>query len=144
MSSQLSPALVALLCTACESTTVEPLSDPQDWNGDFMRGARSTENCTTDTIANARNRMYVGGPFTIDQYEQRVAYSFTTKNEPDRVQVVDQKVSDFVRETIGQNESIYEVSFSTDPSGGDYWGFSGYVVARDECVVHVSKMSYSN
>jgi len=88
--------------------------------------------------------MQVDGPFTIDQYERRVAYRFTTKDEPDRVQVAYQNVSDFVRETVGQNESIYEVSFNTDPSGGDFWGFSGYVVARDECVVHVSKMSYLN
>ena len=109
-----------------------------------MRGALATAPCPTDTIANAQSRMYVDGPLTIEQYEQKVAVEFTTVDEPDRVQVVYKKVSEFVRENIGENDEIYNVSFNTDPSGGNFWGFSGYVVARGECVVHVSKMSYLN
>ena len=50
----------------------------------------------------------------------------------------------FVRENIEGDDEIYEVSAYTDPSGGDIWGFSGYVVARNQCVVHVSRMSYMN
>ncbi len=109
-----------------------------------MYGAQATETCPTDTIANARTRMWVDGPFTIEQYEQRVAYEFTTVEEPDRVQVVHKKVSDSDKELIGGMQAIYEVSFHTDPFGGDYWGFSGYVVVLHGCVVHVSKMAYAN
>ena len=136
--------LTAVFCAACATASFKPLSDPQNWNGDFMRGAMATPSCPTDTITNARSRLWVVGPLTIDEYEQRVAYSFTTVEEPDRTQHVYNQVSDFVRDNIGENDVIYDVSFHTDPSGGDFWGFSGYVVARGECVVHVSKMSYLN
>ena len=107
-----------------------------------MRGAQATASCPTDTITNALTRMSVNGPLTIEQFEQRVAYQFTTADEPDRMQFVYKKVSDFVRDNIGDDDAIYDVSFQTDPFGGNYWGFSGYVVARDECVVHVSRMAY--
>ena len=109
-----------------------------------MRGAMATPSCATDTIANARSRLSVVGPLTIDEYEQRVAHSFTTVEEPERKQRVYKQVSDFVRDNIGENDAIYDVSFNTDPSGGNFWGFSGYVVARGDCVVYVSKMSYLN
>ena len=135
--------LIAFLCVACASSNVELLSDPKSWNGDFMRGAQPTATCPTDTIANARSRMSVDGPFTIEQYEQRDAYRFTVE-EPDRIQAVSNTVSEFVRENIGEKDEIYDVSFYTDPSGGDFWGFSGYVVAREHCVIQVSKMLYIN
>ena len=126
------------------TVAIEPLSDPQDWNGDYMRGAQATASCPTDTIANARTRMWVDGPFTIEQYEQRVAHMFATADEPDRIQYRYKKVSEFVRENIGDEDVIYEVSFHTDPSGGGFWGFWGFVVAKEECVVHVSRMGYTN
>ena len=137
-------SLLVVLCASCASNIVVPLSDPADWNGDYMYGAEPSSTCPTDTIASARTRMYVDGPFTIAQYEQTVAYSFTTADEPDRLQHSYNKVSDFVKENSGNNDKIYAVSFNTDPTSGDYWGFKGYVVARDECVVHVSRMAYTN
>ena len=109
-----------------------------------MRGAKATPTCPTDTIANARTRMSVVGPLTIAQFEQRVAYEITSADDPTRTQYVYRKISEFVRENIEGDDEIYEVSAYTDPSGGDFWGFSGYVVARNQCVVHVSRMSYMN
>ena len=88
--------------------------------------------------------MSVHGPLTIEQYEHRVALKFTTAEEPEREQVVYKKVSEFVRENIGDGDEIYDVSFQTDPLGGNFWGFSGYVIARDECVIHVGRMAYTN
>ncbi len=137
-------SLLVVLCASCASTALEPLSDPKDWNGDYMYGAEATSTCPTDTIASARTRMHVDGPFTIAQYEQSVSHSFTTVDEPDRLQHRYNKVSDFVRENLGNEDEIYAVSFYTDPTSGDYWGFKGYVVARNECVVHVSRMGYTN
>ena len=88
--------------------------------------------------------MHVNGPLTIDEYEATISHAFSTAKEPDRIQRVYNSISDFVRENIRESDTIYEVSYSTDPNAGRYWGFWGYVVARDECVVHVSQMSYLN
>ncbi len=137
-------SLLVVLCASCTSNTFEPLSDPEDWNGDYMYGAEGTSTCPTDTIASARTRMHVDGPFTIAQYEQTVAYSFTSADEPDRLQHRYNKVSDFVRDNLGNEDEIYAVSFYTDPNSARYWGFEGYVVARNDCVVHVSRMGYTN
>lgn len=109
-----------------------------------MRGAEATSSCPTDTIANAGTRMSVVGPLTIEQYEQQVAYEFTSADEPERKQYAYKKVEDFVRDEIGTRDEIYDVSYYSDPDRGRFWGFSGYVVSRDECVIHVSQMSYIN
>lgn len=155
-------ALASLLEAAYAAESIEPLSDPKGWNGDFMRGAQPTATCPTDTIANVKKRMGVRGPLTIEEYE-KIIHSISTrlsgdeidttellKLDPaeleklDHVRVSYNSVSDFVRDNIGENDAIYDVWFSSGTASGSYWGFNGYVVARDECVIHVSEMGYDN
>ena len=128
--------ILALSCTACGSQGVVPLSDPAHWNGDFMDGAQSTPDCPTDTITNARNRMTVAGPYTVEEFEKLESF---VRLEP----AVYKRVSDFTRKNIEEDDAIYDVQYLV--LGESYlWGFFGYVVAKGDCIVHVGEMGYIN
>jgi len=123
---------------------VDTLSDPETWSSDVMRGAAPSPECQTDTIENLKQRMAVTGPYTVEEYERTVAfYSSTAENPTERIATLNE-VSEFVRREIGAEDRIYGFQFMTDPASGDFWGFTGYLVARGECMIHVEVTSHIN
>jgi hypothetical protein len=116
---------------------VPTLSDPDTWNSDFMRSAKATPECQTDTIQNVMSRMSsVDGPYTIEEYEQTERWD--RSNGVGRLN----RASEFVKEMIGDVDRIY--AFIRLPAERRGFGFSGYLVARGDCVIHVEIDSYIN
>ena len=142
-SAKLATLLAAQVLSGIAAAQTETLSDPRAWSGDFMRGASPTSSCATDTIENLRERMAVSGPFTVEEYEQTVSHRNTTADEPDKMITVFNKASEFVRQAITSDDQIYSFQYLAG-SGGSFWGFTGYLVVRDECIIHVEVTSNIN
>jgi hypothetical protein len=87
--------------------------------------------------------MYVRGPFSVEGYEQTISHRYTTAAEPDRVVTVFNRASDFVKAEMAAGDSIYAFEFLSG-SQENFWGFSGYAVARGDCVIHVDVTEYLN
>jgi hypothetical protein len=124
--------------------TVQPLSDPATWSRDFMRGARSTPDCPTDTVRNVRIRMAAIGPYTVEQFETTIAsYESPAENPDDRIPTF-HRASALVKRSLTRADGIFVFSLNADSAVAGFARFSGYFVARGECIVHVEVTSYGN
>jgi hypothetical protein len=88
--------------------------------------------------------MAVTGPYTVEEYERTVAFYSSTAENPTERTATFNWVSEFVRRAIGTEDKIYRFQFMTDPASGDLWGFSGYLVTRGECMIHVEVTNHIN
>lgn len=125
-------------------TPVQPFSDPATWNPDFMRGAVSSPDCPTDTLRNVRMRMAAIGPYDLDEFERTVSYYSSIGDEPGEGTPTYNRVSELVRRSIAASDRIYAFRFNPLAADGAARGFSGYFVARGDCVVHVQITSYDD
>ena len=52
----------------------------------------------------------------------------------------------FAIDTAGIEDSdlVHEFHFSSELAGGGFWGFSGYLISRGECVIHAKVTSIDN
>jgi hypothetical protein len=82
-------------------------------------------------------RLAAVGPYTVDEYERTVASYSSTGGEPDQVIPIYNRVLNPVRRSITATDHIYAYRFNIQGFEAARRYFSGYFVARDDCLVHV-------
>ena len=100
------------------------LSPPATWGEEFTNRSPSTDSCVGGTLGHLRSRMTVSEPHALSDYRGQIP--------------------DSIRAQILDDDQIHEFQFSTDPDSAVFWGFSGYLVSRGECVVHAEVTGYDN
>ena len=111
---------------------VEAFSDPSRWGEPFTIDAQATPACATGTVGNLRNRLTLGGPYTLREYEETVSEYYSTAEEPDELKARFNQVSDAVKQLMADSDEIYRFHLGSISAGAD-----GYLVARNSCIVHV-------
>lgn len=91
---------------------------------DFTDRSPATAQCPGGDLAQLRTRMFVSKPRRLAEFWQ--------------------DIPDSVRSHMDHDEKVHEFQFRTDPADGNLWGLSGYLVARDDCIVHVQVNGYGN
>lgn len=115
-------ALGLLASSACSAPQV--LSHPESWNDDFVRLSPPTEQCPGGSLSQLRLRLAVSDPHPRPELVLRL---------PELLHV-----------ELDTEDELYSFQFSTDPDSADFWGFSGYLVGRSGCIVHVGALGYDN
>ena len=49
-----------------------------------------------------------------------------------------------LRKKMAEGDKVYFISFRTDPSSDDYWGYESLVLVRGDCVVYELFLSHDN
>lgn len=101
-------------------------SDPQTWYGDLRPMITPTEQCPGGTVEQLRKRMSV--------------------SEPSSTRALDtaQRFSQSTLPGIEDSDLVHEFHFSSELAGGGFWGFSGYLISRGECIIHAKVTSIDN
>jgi hypothetical protein len=55
-----------------------------------------------------------------------------------------ENISASIRSQMAAGDTVYSFQFGTDPTSDNYWGFNGSLVARGDCIIHVSALGYDN
>lgn len=120
---------------------VQAFSDPATWNPDFMRGALASPDCPTDTLRNVQTRMAAVGPYELAEFERTVAYYSSPGDAPGEAVPTYNRVSELVRRSMAATDRVYAFRLSSPATEGSTRGFSGYLVVRRDCIVHVQVSS---
>ena len=115
-------AVISLAAIACGGGQL--LSPPRSWGGDFTDRSPPTDECPGGTLAHLRTRMAV--------------------SEPDNLAALRLVIPDTIRPQLLQDDNLHTFQFSTDPDSSNFWGFSGYLVARGNCIVHAEVTGHDN
>ncbi|GAB3358546.1 hypothetical protein GCM10027430_29160 [Lysobacter tyrosinilyticus] len=115
-------ALISLCSLACGDGHL--LSPPSKWGGDFTDRSPPTAECPGGTLDHLLTRMAVSAPYTAGEFEE--------------------DIPDSVRLRLTSDDRLHTFQFSTDPDSGDFWGFSGYLVSRGNCIIHAQVTGYDN
>ena len=115
-------ALTSLAAIACGGNLL--LSSTSNWGGDFTDRSPPTDKCPGGTLTQLRTRMAISDPLTLAE--------------------ISSDIPDSIRSRIVDSDRLYSFQFSTDPDSGDFWGFSGYLVARGDCIIHAKTTGYDN
>jgi hypothetical protein len=122
--------LFAILCVSASPAVprehAELVSDPASWSNDFRNIVQSTEQCAGGTLDDLRGHMHVTGPYSPKEYR-----------------AVDRSYLEFAT-GVQDYDLIYSFYYSAQSKTGRYWGFGGYVVVRDTCIVHADIDGYDN
>lgn len=113
-----------LLLAASACSNAELLSPRSGWGADLTDRSPPTKACPGGTVEQLATRMDVSSPYALADFEP--------------------EISDRIRTRIASDHRLYSVRFGTDPDADGYWGFSGYLVARGDCIVHAEVTSYDN
>ena len=115
-------ALTSLAAMACgESQLLSPRST---WGEDFAVRSLPTDQCSGGTLTQLRTRMAVTDPLALAE--------------------IGADVPDSVRSGIVRSAKFYSFQYSTAQNSGKFWGFSGYLVARGDCIIHAEITAYDN
>ena len=116
-------AVFSLAAVACGGGG-QLLSPRTSWGDDFTDRSNPSRECPGGTLSQLRTRM--------------------TVSEPQRLAEFPDDVPESVRSRISANDTLHRFQFSTDPAEGNYWGFSGYLVSRGNCVIHAKVTAHDN
>ena len=142
----------AVLLSGCSSnkastTKIEPYEkivaqfrQPSTWGTDF--GNMPTEECQFDSVSNVRELMYVSDAYTIGEYENTAKIILTTVDGSITNQY--NNVSDVVKQTFIDGWSVHEFEFRTNPEIPGWYGYSGYLVAEDGCIIFAEVTFYEH
>ena len=114
--------LSSLAAMACGGDQL--LSPPSTWGGDFTDRSPATEECPGGTLAHLRTRMAVSEPFIPAEFRSQIP--------------------DTIRSRIAGGDRLHSFQFNTDPDSSSFWGFSGYLVSRGDCIVHAHITGHDN
>ena len=115
-------AVVSLATIGCGDGQL--LSPRAQWGKDFTDRSPATDKCPGGTLSQLRTRMFVSGPQELAKFDHAIPLA--------------------VRSRLSRDDTLHEFQFRTDLAGGGFWGFSGYLVTRDDCVVDVRITGYDN
>ncbi|MFZ5637764.1 MAG: hypothetical protein ACOY82_14380 [Pseudomonadota bacterium] len=113
---------IPLVVAACGGGPL--LSPVRNWGSDFSSRSPATAACPGGSLRRLRGVMYVSPAMA------RAAF----------VPLVD----DPVLGRMSDRDRLHTFRFSTDPESPTYWGFEGYLVARDDCIVHAAITGHDN
>lgn len=99
------------------------LSPREYWGRDFTDRAPPTAACPGGSLAALRGAMSI----------QDVDASSGANELPAAV-----------RAGLAAEDRVHRFLFSTDPDAPGYWGFSGVLVARGDCILHAAVTGYDN
>jgi hypothetical protein len=115
-------ALILFATIACDSD--QSLSHPSNWGSDFTDRSPPTGECPGGTLSHLRTSMVVSQLNDLAALRELVP----NVNLP----------------PLSQGDTLHTFQFSTAPDSGSFWGFSGYLVARDNCIVHAKITGHDN
>ena len=122
--------LLTVLCVFASSAVAREqavlVSDPASWNSDFRTIVQSTQQCPGGTLDDLRRHMHVTGPYSPKEYR-----------------AADRAYLEFPA-GVQDYDLIHSFYYSAQSEKGRYWGFGGYVVVRDTCIVHADIDGYDN
>lgn len=102
----------------------QTLSSPGNWGEDFTSRSPATAECPGGSLAHLGTRMTVSAPYTLERFRT--------------------PVPDPIRSNVVSTDRLHLFQYTTHLDSGDYWGFSGYLVARGDCIVHAQVTGYDN
>ena len=115
-------AVTSLAAVACGGNHL--LSPLSAWSKDFTDRSPPTDECPGGSLAQLRTHMKVSEPRTLSESTFRIP--------------------DAVKSRISDKDRLYSFWFSTDPQLPNYWGFGGYLVAWQDCIIHVEVTEHDN
>ena len=115
-------AALSLASIACAGGQL--LSPRANWGRDFTDRSPPTSECPGGSLAQLRTRMAVSAPQELTKVVRDIP-------EPIGLQV-------------SRSDKLHTFQFSTDPATDAFWGFSGYLVARGDCIVHAEVTGHDN
>lgn len=103
-----------------------PIPDRSRWNEDFSRLSPPDGNCPGGTLSALRTRTSVEGP-----HDRRM---------------LDAYLPGLDAAQLGPADEIHSFQFRTDADAdaAGFWGFSGSLIARGNCILHIGKLAYDN
>lgn len=104
-----------------------PPSLPESWPVDLRDRIEPTPDCIDGTVESLRKRVGVFDGF-LDVKEFQVA------SKEDLSKLVG----------LLDGDSFHQVLFRADLPDGTFWGFGGFVVVREGCVIHAEISSHYN
>ena len=104
----------------------ELVSDPASWNSDFRTIIQPTKQCPGGTLDDLRSHMHVAGPYSPKEYR-----------------AADRGYLNFPQE-VQDHDLVHSFYYSAQSPKGRHWGFGGYVIVRDTCIVHADIDGYDN
>ena len=99
-------------------------SDPSGCDQDLLEMAVPTKDCPGGSIASLSKNMALSRPLGLAEFSQTVQRDHLSGTFP-----------------TDQARRFY---FRSELPGGSFWGFSGYVLERRGCIVHVKITSRDN
>jgi hypothetical protein len=102
-------------------------SNPSQWDKDFLSMARPTPACPGGSVDALRKRMAITGP-----YMSADAFHTATLRELPPLR------------GVAAGDRYYSFQYTSEPVGGGFWGFAGYLVTRGACIVHAQVTSRDN
>ena len=115
-------AVIALVAIACASG--QALSPPISWGSDFTDRSPPTDTCPGGTLSHLRTQMAI--------------------SEPSESAALRDLIPDNIFPMLTQDDRLHTFQFSTDPDSDDFWGFSGHLVTRGDCIVYAAITGYDN
>ena len=112
--------------SASAGEAIDVPSDPATWYGDFLDLVAPTKECPGGTFEQLSKYMYVSDQTSVQD-------SDTAR----RFQV-------HALRGIEDSDGVHEFYFSSELPGGSFWGFGGYLVSRDACVIHAKVTTIDN
>jgi len=128
----MSPRCWALLASLLGSATVSAgeetvvPSDPGTWYGDLRPLIAPTGQCPGGTVEQLRRRMSVSEPRPVNASE------------------VVQRFSQSKLHGVEGSDAVHEFYFRSDLSDDRFWGFGGFLISRDGCVIHTRVTTIDN
>jgi hypothetical protein len=115
-------AAISLMLISCGDNSL--LSSRESWGGDFADRSPPTDACPGGTLSQLHTQMNVSVPLALADAE------------------VD--MPDALRSRIKDGDAFRTFEFDTDLNSSAYWRFSGYLIARGDCIVHAETTGYDN
>ena len=115
-------ATASLATIACAGAQLP--SPPSTWSADFTDRSPPTAECPGGSLAHLGNLMSVSKPTKLAEFKPGIPEA--------------------IRSRISSDDTLHSFQFNTTAESGDYWGFSGYLVARADCIIHAQVTGYDN
>ncbi len=115
-------AVTAVSAIVCGGSQL--LSPPATWGEEFTDRSPPTDRCGGGTLGHLRSRMAVSESHALSDFRGHMP--------------------DSIRAQILDDDQLHTFQFSTDPDSVGFWGFSGYLVSRGDCVIHAEVTGYDN
>ena len=104
-----------------------------------LSAAASSYGCEKGLLSDRKEKMWISSPLTIEDVESGNFEDLrVSKGRPD------ESTWSQIKNEIASGAELYTFAFYTDPNSGDFWGYDGFILVRDDCVTHEFVSNYVN